>query len=333
MANNTRQKAGGQPKGLFSSLKSMLGFDSPPPPQPPKPIVRIHKGEGEEDHWVPLSLDEVLERKPDAEIHLITLQQFRIAVGDLWPRISNKAILLADATLRQVAGPGCIMKQMQEENFLLSFPKLAPMEGRRRATAAAIALGQKLVGARFKITGDNEAEPAICMASVKASDLAGPDGRLNPATIDLLAATSRPIGDGPSLSGVDTAAGRDAGGLTDASRLQGKGEELPEWEKLHHQRRAEQGPDAAGDTGTAKNPDDMPEWERLRWERQQAGLPPEEAPITATDGSKPEDMPEWEKIQRQRRKPQEMSLELVLMKKARENKGKSEPEWVPIQRK
>ncbi|GAB3129129.1 hypothetical protein GCM10027256_32880 [Novispirillum itersonii subsp. nipponicum] len=330
MATPPRQKAGSQPKGLFTSLKSMFGLDSPPPPQPPKPVVRIHKADGEEEHWVPLSLDEVLERKPDAEIHLITLRQFRVAVGDMWPRISNKAILLADATLRQVAGSGCIMKQSQEENFLLSFPKLQPVEGRRRATAAAIALGQKLVGAKFKITGTDDTDPAICMASVRAGDLAGADGRLNFDLVEAAAALSRPVGDPIPQSGETGGTVSAGSGLTDAVRLHGQEETGPEWEKIQRQRQAAGGDDTPENTDPARKPEEMPEWERLRWERMKAGQ-------TKADGSSPatgkaEDMPEWEKIQRAR-KPQEMSLELVLMQKERLNKAKSEPEWVPIQKK
>lgn len=331
MANPPRQKAGSQPKGLFTSLKSIFGLDSPPPPQPPKPVVRIHKAEGEEEHWVPLSLDEVLDRRPDTEIHLITLRQFRVAVGDLWPRISNKAILLADATLRQVAGPGCIMKQSQEENFLLSFPRLQPMEGRRRATAAAIALGQKLVGAKFKITGADDTEPAICIASVRAGDLAGADGRLNFDLVEAAAALSRPVGDpvdGPSDDGNTV---RTRSGLTDAVRLRGRGEDLPAWETLQRQRQAagEDPPPEA--TGNRKHPDEMPEWERLRWEKLKAGQEQADAP-PPEPAAKADDMPEWEKIERSK-KPQEMSLELVLMQKERLKKTKSEPEWVPIQKK
>lgn len=331
MANPPRQKAGSQPKGLFTSLKSMFGLDSPPPPQPPKPVVRIHKADGEEEHWVPLSLDEVLERKPDAEIHLITLRQFRVAVGDLWPRISNKAILLADATLRQVAGPGCIMKQSQEENFLLSFPKLQPIEGRRRATAAAIALGQKLVGAKFKITGADDAEPAICMASVRAGDLAGADGRLNFDLVEAAAALSRPVGDPIAGPAEGDSAGKAASGLTDAVRLRGREDDLPEWEKIERQRQAaaeEQAPDSGEGS---KHPDDMPEWERLRWEKLKAGQDKADATAPAST-AKTDDMPEWEKIQRSK-KPQELSLELVLMQKERLKQTKSEPEWVPIQKK
>lgn len=233
MAPAPRQKAGGKPTGVMTSLKAWFGFTPTPAPRVP---TRTEKSGTEEDHWVPLSLDEVLSRDPNAEVHLVTLRQFRVAVGDIWPRIASKAVLLADATLRQVAGPGCLMKQSQEENFLLSFPRLTPMDGRRRATAAAIALGQKLVGAKFKVTGSTEAEPAICMVSVKASDLVGPDGRLDPQALDLVAAQSTPVGDAPTLTTEDTGtATAESIALKKLSRT-APAEGDPEWEKLRHTR-------------------------------------------------------------------------------------------------
>ena len=69
----------------------------------------------EEDHWVHLSLEEILERDADLVVHVVTLEQFRAAVGPTWEKIKDKAILLAEATLRKVAGHGNPVRAIGKE--------------------------------------------------------------------------------------------------------------------------------------------------------------------------------------------------------------------------
>lgn len=169
--NNTPPATGDRKKkSLWGSLRRVFSpeksEDALPTTAFPEPM------RGEEDHWVDLTLEEILQRRPELEVHLVSLTQFRKAIGSTWNRIGDKAIMLAESTLRKVAGHGNPVRVFGEEGvFLLAFPRLSELEGRRRATEAAIAVGQKLVGARFRIVGNTMDEPLVSLASGKGGDL------------------------------------------------------------------------------------------------------------------------------------------------------------------
>ncbi|NKD77302.1 hypothetical protein HEQ60_05950 [Haematospirillum sp. H1815] len=162
---------------------------------------------GEEDHWVDLTLEEILQRKPELEVHLVSLTQFRQAIGDTWDRVGAKAIMLAEATLRKVAGHGNPVRVFSEEGvFLLAFPRLSELEGRRRATEAAIAVGQKLVGARFRIVGDGMSAPLVCLASNKGNSLLDAQGDFKEQTILAMETEATPLAESAAVNDADSSA-------------------------------------------------------------------------------------------------------------------------------
>lgn len=191
---------------------------------------------GEEDHWVPLSLDELLNHQPDLEVHLVTLRQFRAAVGDAWLRIEQKVILISESVLRKEAGFGAVLTRQGDEAFVLAFPRLTREQGRKKASDAVIELGRRLVGAKFSVTGGSGEEPAICMASAIASELTGDDGKIDQSKIAAVSEAAKPIG-GTAGSGAMTPLSRPRGGQPGLSRIRKDGEPLPEnrWIELHRQ--------------------------------------------------------------------------------------------------
>ena len=190
--------------------------------------------EGEEDHWVHLSLEEVLKRDPELVVHVVTLAQFRAAVGPAWDKMKDKAILLAEATLRKVAGHGNPVRAIGQEGvFLLTFPRLSPADGLRRAAEAAIAVGQHLVGERFSIVGDGQV-PLTCMASTRGGDLLSPLGELTPDTVDALATAAMPISEKTAIH-TEALHNIQESTTQHVFRISGKENAVPEWVPLPHE--------------------------------------------------------------------------------------------------
>lgn len=175
-------------RGLWSSMRRL--FTRPEAAAEDAPASGPM--EGEEDHWVTLTLDELLKQQPDLDVHVVSLRQFRAAIGPTWQRVAPKVMLIADATLRRVAGPGNPVRQQGDELFLMAFPRLRPEDGHRRAATAAIELGKRLVGARFSIVGGGDV-PALCLGSLKAGDLVDADGQLDPIALAAAGEATHPV--------------------------------------------------------------------------------------------------------------------------------------------
>lgn len=179
--------AGASGHGLWSSMRRLFTRPEAAEERPASGPM-----EGEEDHWVSLTLDELLKQQPDLDIHVVSLRQFRAAIGPTWQRVAPKVMLIGDATLRRAAGPGNPVRQQGDDLFLMAFPRLRPEEGYRRAAAAAIDLGKRLVGARFSIVGGGDI-PALCLGSLKAGELVDEDGRLDPVALAAAGEATRPV--------------------------------------------------------------------------------------------------------------------------------------------
>jgi len=197
-AQSTKRGLWGSLRGFFSQATTPSMDSAPLPMEPMK---------GEEDHWVDLTLEEILQRKPELEVHLVSLTQFRQAIGDTWDRVGAKAIMLAESTLRKVAGHGNPVRVFGEEGvFLLAFPRLSELEGRRRATVAAIAVGQKLVGARFRIVGDGMSSPLVCLASSKGNELIDPQGNFAEQAILAMETEATPLAESAAVNNAEATA-------------------------------------------------------------------------------------------------------------------------------
>lgn len=190
-----RSEKKGRRKGLFATMKSFLTrSDDGEDQEALKNNAPIAPMEGEEDHWVSLSLEQVLAHDPSALLHIISLRTFREAVGAVWDRISPKVLLIAEGTLRQHAPPSTKIQQAGDDMFLLMFPHLSPEAGRRKAFDISVLLGKKLVGAKFQIVGSGGAL-GIGLVSLPASALLTDDGTLAPDALEDAAAAAPQVSD------------------------------------------------------------------------------------------------------------------------------------------
>lgn len=212
--------------GMWRRMTSLFRRteDAAPQVAPPESMER------DDDHWVPLTLDSLLKAQPDAELHLVTLTQFRVAIGPTWGRIRDKVLILSETVLRRFAGPGNLVQRQGEDVFLLAFPRLGAAEARKRAFAAAVDLGQRLVGARFSVVGDGEA-PMLGFASGSGADLLGEDGKLDPAALAALAAAAQVVDTGSTTGAPAT--GRQTTGKGIAAKDEGRAApDDPNWRRL-----------------------------------------------------------------------------------------------------
>ncbi len=165
-------------KGLFAAVKSLWKRSV-------EEDVVIPSGpmEGEEDHWVALSLEQLLENDPDTLLHIISLRGFANALGPVWERMATKAMMIAESTVRLHSGSSAEVRQHGDDTFLVLFPHLTPENGRRKAFDVSVLLGKKLVGAKFQIVGGGGAL-GIGLVSLPGSMLLNDDGGLSDQVLD-----------------------------------------------------------------------------------------------------------------------------------------------------
>lgn len=164
-------------KGFFAAIKSFW-----PRPETAPSVGPIEPMDGEEDHWVDLNLEQLLVHEPSALLHIVSLKAFSQAVGPAWERISTKAMMIAEGVLRQQGGPMTKIQQWGNDAFLVIFPHLTPEAGRRRAFDISVAIGKKLVGAKFQILGSGGAL-GIGLVSVPGRAVMGETGALTPERV------------------------------------------------------------------------------------------------------------------------------------------------------
>lgn len=235
--NAPQNNAQSKKRGLWGSLRGFFSqVATPSSTSTDSAPLHIEPMTSDEDHWVDLTLEEILQRKPELEVHLVSLTQFRQAIGDTWDRVGAKAIMLAEATLRKVAGHGNPVRVFGEEGvFLLAFPRLSELEGRRRATEAAIAVGQKLVGARFRIVGNGMSAPLVCLASSKGNNLLDPQGDFKEQTILAMETEATPLAESAAVNDADPTAqaGHDSTDLFISMASSDSND--PEWSPIDHE--------------------------------------------------------------------------------------------------
>lgn len=192
--DESEDKKAGRKKGLFATMRSLLKRAPAPAPAVPTGKQAIEPMQGEEDHWVSLSLEQLLTQDPSALVHIISLRAFRQALGPVWERIATKVLMIAEGTLRQHAGPLAKIQQNGPDVFLIMFNSLSPEAGRRRAFDISVVLGKKLVGAKFQIVGSGGAL-GIGLVSLPASALLGEDGQLAADALDQAAEAAPQVSD------------------------------------------------------------------------------------------------------------------------------------------
>jgi len=115
------------------------------------------------------------------KLQIISLIEFREAVGDKWWRVADKVMMIAEGVVKQYLGEGNSCTRQGQDFFVLVFRGCSQPEGRRRALMIAQELGTRLLGDQFI----GMTVPLALAAEVTLGDALNPDGGLN---LDILAA-------------------------------------------------------------------------------------------------------------------------------------------------
>jgi len=113
------------------------------------------------------------------KLHVISLVEFREAVGDKWARVSDKVMMIAEGVINLHLGPGNVFGRQGSDFFVLLFRTVDNDEARRRALTIAQELGTRLVGDQF--IGDER--PLALAAELSLEDGLNGDGSINFAAI------------------------------------------------------------------------------------------------------------------------------------------------------
>jgi hypothetical protein len=111
--------------------------------------------------------------------HVISLVEYREAVGERWKKISDKVMMIAEGVINLHLGPGNIFSRQGSDFFMLVFRSTHPDEARRRALIIAQELGTRLVGDQF----EGIDIPLALAAEVSLDDMFKTDGTLNLAAV------------------------------------------------------------------------------------------------------------------------------------------------------
>ncbi|MBC7951961.1 MAG: hypothetical protein H7Z12_09130 [Rhodospirillaceae bacterium] len=109
------------------------------------------------------------------KLHVISLVEFREAVGDKWSRLADKVMMIAEGVINLHMGPGNMFGRQGTDFFVLLFRTVDNDEARRRALIIAQELGTRLVGDQFI----GEEIPLALAAEVPLEDGLNEDGSIN----------------------------------------------------------------------------------------------------------------------------------------------------------
>ena len=104
------------------------------------------------DEGVALALFDLVqesETRASGRVQVITLGEFRAAIGELWEKYEDRILLIAESTISRMIGKGATYIPQDKDTWLLLFPGVPEPEAMKRADAIAAKIGEKLVGARF----------------------------------------------------------------------------------------------------------------------------------------------------------------------------------------
>lgn len=246
-----------------------------------------------------LTLDEMLAEDAgrfQVKLQIISLVQFREAVGEKWTRLSEKVMLIAEGVIAQHLGAGNVCGRQGQDFFVLLFRSVPHAEGRRRAILIAQELGTRLLGNQF-IAGD---QPLALAAELDLADAIGPDGRLKPAALaDAIAATRAQIArDTPAGAGREPILVTDSRGGSRRSLLPGQEGGSDDWS------------DRATETAWAGRTDHRdidpidPRWEKLSNGQPRPPTEPDWKPLE-TEQKRSRSEPDWKPLETARRVPEQ----------------------------
>ncbi|HTH17514.1 MAG TPA: hypothetical protein VL974_12735 [Magnetospirillum sp.] len=123
------------------------------------------------------------------KLHVISLVEFREAVGDKWLKVADKVMMIAEGVINLHLGAGNLFGRQGDDFFILIFRTCDNSEARRRAVTIAQELGTRLVGDQFL---GNE-RPLALAAELSMEDGLNEDGSLNLGAVDQAVGQMRSI--------------------------------------------------------------------------------------------------------------------------------------------
>ncbi len=109
------------------------------------------------------------------KLHVISLVEFREAVGDRWVRVADKVMMIAEGVINLHLGAGNVFGRQGTDFFVLLFRTVDNDEARRRALTIVQELGTRLVGDQF--LGDER--PLALAAELPLEDGLNADASVN----------------------------------------------------------------------------------------------------------------------------------------------------------
>lgn len=113
------------------------------------------------------------------KLHIISLVEFREAVGAKWGKVADKVMMIAEGVIHMHLGAGNMFGRQGSDFFVLLFRTCDNNEARRRSIIIAQELGTRLVGDQFI----GEERPLALAAELSMDDGLNPDGSLNLAAV------------------------------------------------------------------------------------------------------------------------------------------------------
>ncbi len=104
------------------------------------------------DDSVALTLSNLVretETRASGRVQVISLADFREAIGEFWEKYQSRILLIAESTVSRMIGKGNTYIPQGEDAWLLLFMGLSEDKAQDRADAIAASIGEKLVGAQF----------------------------------------------------------------------------------------------------------------------------------------------------------------------------------------
>lgn len=80
------------------------------------------------------------------KLQLVGLEAVRESLGEKWPAMAERAMVLAERTIQKHLRPGDIFRRSADEGFLVLFSHLSPTEAQFKANAIATEILEKLTG-------------------------------------------------------------------------------------------------------------------------------------------------------------------------------------------
>jgi hypothetical protein len=133
-----------------------------------------------------------LRERPDGgagRLRVVSLAEFRQSVGDKWPRLVDKVVILADTVIRAHMGAGNLSQRQGEDCWLLLFPVEHPEEARRRTVEIADDISRRLLGERCV----HNTRPLAQAAHLMAGEALAANGRIDLGAMARVLTQSRAI--------------------------------------------------------------------------------------------------------------------------------------------